>query len=204
MRTLNFFQTDLATINRHFFKKTPTQIVDGYIHKLFKKKNKIKTNHYSFSDICHLNSFYVLQKEIANGNLIEDPLCLSYWNKDTYALTVGKARIMFSEVYKLPVTLIVDNFSEDFIDRYKMTQIDYDISNLTFCEVSTAYYKKKPWYKNLSKAQRKTSIHQYVVRRPEYQQPFDTTYYYKNNCIYREDKLFLQKQNNRWIFPNLS
>lgn len=204
MRTLNFFKTDLATINQHFFKRSPTQIVDGYIYKLFKNKNKIKTKHYPFGDIIHLNSFYVLQKELANGNVIQDPLCISYWKDNAFTLTIGKARMAFSEAYKLPVVLIVDDFSKDFCDRYKMEVIDYDISNLCLWQVKATHYKNKHWFKNLTKLEKKTTTRQYVVKRNEYQNPPATTYTYENDCIYREDELFLKKENNVWIFPNLS
>lgn len=206
MRTLDFYETDIKNINQNFYQQNPSSILEHCVSQVFHQFNVVQTKTKKYREINHINAFYELQKELLAGKKLEDPLCLSFWNHNTYQLTVGKARMALTEVYSFPVVLIVDNFAtKKFQKRYNLKKIDYDTSNYIRWEASIQHFRNKPWFRNLEKQYRDIDLIQFIADRDNYQRPTNTIFRLENNNkVYCNDECFLIKKNDKWNFTNLS
>jgi len=205
MRTLEFFETDIDTINKHFYSRSPSNILEHCVNKVFANGKIVDTKTRKYREINHINAFYELQKELSSGKKLEDPLCLSYWSTNVHQLTVGKARMALTEVYKLPVVLIVDNFAgKKFAKKFNLKRIEYDTTNFIRWEASIQHFKNKPWFRNLEKQYRDIDLIQFLADRDNYQRPTSTIFHLDNDKVYCENEKFLEKKNNKWFFSNLT
>jgi hypothetical protein len=110
-----------------------------------------------------------------------------------------------TEVYKLPVVLIVDNFSgKKFAKKFNLKRIEYDTTNFIRWEASIQHFKNKPWFRNLEKQYRDIDLIQFLADRDNYQRPTSTIFHLDNDKVYCENEKFLEKKNNKWFFSNLT
>jgi hypothetical protein len=95
-------------------------IVKQKVLPLFKHKNALMSNDIGIDHggIGKLNSIYLMKTDLLNGIDFKYPISITSFDKNNFVIHPGGTRMMFGEIYKKPIQIIVTDYTNTICERY--------------------------------------------------------------------------------------